>query len=129
MKKFLILTIPFIVKAEIKTISWLESLNTKSMKIADSEYLSDEFDGIKIQLTNSTYVNRLSSAPIFISFDYELETCPAKKSFENTLNISSENGLVEIGKYKYWFAANKCKLFVTLKSPFINNDSFFIKNE
>lgn len=109
---------------EIKSLTWEETTTNKTqMYLSDGPELSDEFDGIKVKLVNSTFDHTMSYAPKYLTFDYELESCPKNENFEHELTYKKKSGPVEIGKLKYWSANKSCKIFITLKTPFIGTPS------
>lgn len=132
MKKFILsaLFLSFSLQAkELIYLTWEQTSFEKSvMYIADSDELSDDFDGIKVKLANSSFDHTMSYAPKYLTFDYELERCPQTKSFENEIIFKNLREAVTIGRLKYWYTNKKCKLFVTLKTPFIDTKSIFFKN-
>lgn len=113
----------------LTNLSWEDTTTTKEqLFIGDSEVLSEDFDSINVKIVNSTYDHTMSYAPKFLTFDYELERCPVTQSFERELTYKKKDGLVNIGSLKYWYSSSKCKIFITLKTPYINTKSIFYKS-
>lgn len=112
----------------LTNVSWEDTTSTKEqLFIGDSEVLSEDFDAIKVKIVNSTYDHTMSYAPKFLTFDYELERCPVIKNFDRELSHKKTDEIVTIGHLKYWYSSGKCKIFVTLKTPYIGIKSIFYK--
>ncbi|EQC46127.1 hypothetical protein [Bacteriovorax sp. Seq25_V] len=114
--------------SELEAISWQDTtIEKKGMFVGDSEVLPDEFDGIAVKLANSSFDHTMSYAPKYLTFDYELTSCPEITSFESKLFSDVKKISTHIGKVKYVKVKETCKLFVTIKSPYTDFKSFIYK--
>lgn len=112
----------------LTNVSWEDTTTSKEqLFIGDSEVLNEDFDAIKVKIVNSTYDHTMSYAPKFLTFDYELERCPVAKNFERELYHKKKDENINVGHLKYWFSTGKCKIFITLKTPYIGIKSIFYK--